>query len=241
MKTYDFYELSALHKAILAAKFGTFPNPQYAEITASPILAGISNSVYDEMCRLQEKKMKGAGQEWQDWRRVKDTHTHAYRGQWRIAVMAARRSGFFSSLSHEHKITSAKAYLSPFTCTEAELDKFIDSVDHRDDSQSLESLFSGNSFKGAMLLDCSYNSLVGGGDARMVLGMKKGKNCDIFFGGVQSYNISHEGNTAGEDGLLMLDKYTVKSGNTEKFDAVFSAGSCSTHIVIESKTVDYWL
>ncbi|MBR5088011.1 MAG: hypothetical protein IK093_01145 [Ruminiclostridium sp.] len=239
MKTDDFSELSALHKTILAAKFATFPDPQYAEITASPILAGLSNGIYDEMCRLQEKKMKGMGKDWQDWRRIKDAH--GFRGQWRIAVMVARRSGFFKSMSREDRIKSAKCYLSPFTCTESELEQFVDEVERGSGTQSIEKLFAENDFTGARLYDCSYTYLSTGGDAHLVLGMKNGTSCDIFFGGVQTFRESKDGRNDLSDSIPELKKHTVSSGSLQKLDASFVSDMCKERIVIESDTVDYWL
>ncbi len=238
MKTDDFFELSALHKAILAAKFSTFPDPKCAEITSSPILAGLSNDIYDEMCKLQEKKMKGMGKEWQDWRRVKDSH--GFRGQWRIAVMAARRDRFFMSASHEDKITGAKCLLSPFTCTDEELDEFLRQVANSSNNR-LETLFKEHSLAGATFCSCSYNEHVSGGDARLVLGLKKGGNCDIFFGGVRSYRISKESVSDISDTIPVLKKHTVSSGSLEKLDAVFEYEKCKQSLFIEAETVDYWL
>ena len=239
IKIDDFKELSALHKAVLAAKFGTYPDPQYADITASPILAGVSNDIYDEMCRMQEKMLKGAGKDWQDWRRVKDPR--GFRGQWRIAVMAARKDRFFMSATRGDKIKSAKCYLSPFTCTEQELDEFLAAVEHADGGQKLENLFKEHDFAGAPLYDYSYSYSNAAGDARLVLGEKKGGICDIFFSGVRTFRVSTEGDSGSADSLPTLKKHTVSSGSLQKFDAAFDSEKCKLHIVIEADTVDYWL
>lgn len=239
IKIDDFKELSALHRAILAAKFGTFPDPQYAEITASPVLAGVSNDIYDEMCRMQEKMLKGAGKDWQDWRRVKDSR--GFRGQWRIAVMAARKDSFFMSASREDRIKSAKCFLSPFSCTEQELDEFLSAVDNKDRRQNLDALFKEYDFSGAPLYDYSHSYSNAVGDARLVLGEKKGGICDIFFSGVRTFRVSSEGESDPADSLPTLKKHTVSSGSLQKFDASFGNEKCKLHIVIEADTVDYWL
>lgn len=240
IKIDDMSQLSALHKAILAAKFATFPNGQYREITASPILAGISNDIYDEMCRTEEKKTKGMGAEWQSWRRVKDSR--GFRGQWRIAVMTARRDNFFMSGSRDDKIKAAKCYLSPFTCTEEELGLFIDEVGRKPGEQSIEKLFAEHDFTGARLLGCSYSlDHESGGDARLVLMTKKGETCDIFFGGVRTYRVSFEGENDITAGIPELRKHTVSDGSLRKFDAQFANEKLKQHIVIEAETVDHFI
>lgn len=239
MKTDDFNELSALHKAILAAKFATFPDPSYAEITASPVLAGLSNDIYDEMCRLQERMLSGSGKDWQDWRRV--TTRQGYRGQWRIAVMTARRDRLFMSLNREDRIKSAKCYLSPFTCTEEELNEFLDEVDRKNGTQDVETLFKQNDLDGSMILDYSNSGGELYGDARIVLGLKKGGNCDIFFGGVKAFSVSKEGTFGAADAIPVLKKYKLSSGSLQKLDALFGNERGKVHIAVEAETVDYWV
>ncbi|MBP3854866.1 MAG: hypothetical protein IK990_04515 [Ruminiclostridium sp.] len=239
VKIDDFYKLSALHKAILAAKFATFPDPQYAAITEDPILAGISNEIYDEMCRLQEKQMKGAGKDWQDWRRVKTSR--GYNGSWRIAVMAARNDRMFMEQSREDKIKIAKCCLSPFTCTETELNEFVDEVERKNGAQSIETLFKENDLDGAQLYDLSHNYLVTGGEARLVIGSKRIPACDVFFSGVQTFRVSKEGSAGIEDSIPALKKYTVSSGSLQKFDGSFANEKCKLRVVIEAEQVDYWL
>lgn len=240
VKIDDFKELSALNKAIIAAKFATFPDPQYREMTASPTLAGVSNEIYEEMCRMQEKILKGASKDWQDWRRVMTSQ--GLRGQWRIAVMTARKDAFFMSASREDKIKSAKCYLSPFTCTDEELDMFLDEVARKNGEQSIEKLFRENDFTAAPLYDYSYSCGNNEGDARVVLGKKKGGSCDIFFSGVRTFRVSTEGEGNPSDSLLTLKKHTVSSGSLQKLDASFgNEENKKLHIVIEADTVDYWL
>ena len=239
VKIDDFNELSALHKAILAAKYATFPDPDCADLTSSPVLAGVSNDIYDEMCRLQEKKVKGAGEEWQKWRRVKDSR--GFRRQWRIAVMFARRDSFFCSSDHDTKISMAKTLLSPFTCTDAEIDEFIAQAENGGGS-GLEKLVKEHDITGAMLCGCSCQDWAEGGDAHLVLGLKKGGNCDIFFGGVRRYSVNMEGQSSIADSLPAMKKHTVSSlTGIQKFEADFVTGGSTRHIVIESETAEYWI
>ena len=239
MKIDDFNELSALHKAILAAKFATFPDPACADMTSSPVLAGVSNDIYDEMCRLQEKKVKGAGEEWQKWRRVKDSR--GFRRQWRIAVMFAHRDSFFSSSDHDTKISMAKTLLSPFTCTGAELDEFLAQAENGGGS-GLEKLVKEHDLTGSTLCGCSYQDWTEGGNAHLVLGLKKGGNCDIFFGGVRRYSVNMEGQSSIADSLPAMKKHTVSSlTGIQKFEADFVTGGNTRHIIIESETAEYWI
>ena len=239
LKIDDFNELSALNKTILAAKFSTYPDPGCREMTASPILAGLSNRVYDELGKHKANKVIGADA-YEELRRVKTSQ--GFRAQWRPAVMVALNDSFFVTASHEDRIRSAKAYLSPFTCTEEELELFLEEVEkRRDGRQSIDKLFKDNDLTGARFFDRSYNYLVSGGEARLVLGKKKGGNCDIFFSGVQTFRISSDGSVAPEDSLLSLKKHMVSSGTLQKIDATFeNEEKKKLHIVIEADTVNYW-
>ncbi len=229
----DFKELSVLHKAITAAKFsGSAVND---ELAGDPTLAGVSDRLYDALAKEAEKRKAGPDDYWQDWRRVNTSQ--GYRGQWRTAVIAARRDFMLQSATPEERISIAKCYLSPFTCTDGELRAFLDEVDGRTGNHSLDTLMKEHSFTGASLLGCTCEL---SGTARVALMEKGGKVCDIIFSGVKRFELS-SARGMSPDTIDTVDKITASSGKTHRFEAVLSSGREKKSLVIEAAEVDYWL
>lgn len=232
-RTDDFKELSMLHKAIIAAKFSG--NAANDELASDPTLAGVADAVYDVLAKKAEKLKAGPDDFWQDWRRVNTSQ--GYRGQYRVAVITARRDFMLQNASPEDRISIAKCYLSPFTCTEGELRAFLDDVDGKTGNHSLDELMKEHSFAGASLLGCSCDL---GGIAHIVLMERGGKVCDIFFSGVKSFSLSC-GKGMSPDTIDTVDKITASSGKTHKFEAVLSSGREKKKLSIESEALDYWI
>lgn len=65
----DYYELLALHKALIEAKFNI--DPQNESIAGSPIIADICNKVVDELSSMEEDKSSGGREKWSEWRKIK--------------------------------------------------------------------------------------------------------------------------------------------------------------------------
>ena len=231
--TNDFRELSALHKAILAAKFsGRAIND---ELAGDPTLAGVSNEIYDELGKIAEKKKMGPNDYWQDWRRI--TTSQGFRGQWRTAVIAARRDLAFRNADPEDRLSMAKCYLSPFTCTDGELRAFLDDVDGKTGEHDLGKLAGMQSFSGASLLECSCD-LSGG--AHIVLMPKSMKVCDIFFSGVQKFELSAK-NGIGVSAIDTVERLTLSSGKNHRLEGAFTDGKNKKTLTIEAIDVDYWV
>ncbi|MBO6229383.1 MAG: hypothetical protein J6O50_02360 [Ruminiclostridium sp.] len=232
LKIDDFNELSALHKAVLAAKFGrTADDP----LSGDPTFAGLANRIYDELAKHRDNKLIGADA-YEELRRVKTSQ--GFRGQWRTAVMTARGDSSFMSADHASRIMLAKCYLSPFSCTDEELEQFISETDRVAGEKTVDRLFRENDFSGAMLFGCSCD-YSGAGSAHIVLGLKNRRTCDVFFSGVRAFRISREGD-AGDD-IPVLKKHITASGSIQKLDLSFAAGTGKEHIVIEADSVDYWV
>jgi len=232
-KTDDFQQLSVLHKAVLAAKFsGRAIND---ELSGDPVLAGVANDIYDELGKLGEKKQIGSNDYWQDWRRVKTSQ--GFRGQWRTAVIAARRDPVMQSASPEERLSLAKCWLSPFTCTDGELRAFLDDVDGKTGEHDLGKLFKEQSFTGASLLECSCEL---GASAHIVFMLKNMKVCDIFFSGIKRFELVSKGET-GDGAIAVVDKASAVSGRTQRLELALSYGRNKKSLTVEADSIDYWI
>lgn len=232
-KTDNAAELSALHKSLLEAKFTL--NPMNEEIPRSPIVADLSNRIYDELCREQEKKAKGSEAEWQEWRRIKSANG-GYRGFWRTAVMSARGDLLFPNASPEDKRIIAKCLLSPFTCTEAEIDEFIAEADGTGVQKTLKMLAAEVALKGAELMKLEY---LDSDVVHMALWLTNRKTCDIFFSGIRRFSVTAGGKSTPVP--AELGKFSVSSSNGESFSGTFSVGNAKKDIEISADRVDYWI
>ena len=171
---------------------------------------------------------------WEDWRRVNTSQ--GYRGQWRTAVIAARRDPVMQSASPEERLSIAKCYLSPFTCTDGELRAFLDEVDAKTGEHSLEKLFKEQNFSGSTMLDCALDT----SGAHIVLMLKNTKVCDIFFSGIVRFELSAK-SPAAAGGIDSVDRISASSGKTQKLEASLICGRNKKSLVIEAESVDYWL
>ena len=235
MKTEDFEEISLLNKAILAAKFSGLPEND--ELAGSPTLAGLSNRVYDEMSRHKDKKVLDEAA-LEELRRIKISGS--WRGQWRSAVMAARRDPVLMSAGPDERISLAKCYLSPFTCKEGELRAFLDEVDGKTGDHSLEKLFKDHNFTGARLLDAQYS--LAKKQVHLVLMLTSRKVCDIYLSGVKRFEM----NSPKADGsdmpeMPVLKRFGVSSSNGQRFEGTFEGNSGKMTVTVEALTADIWL
>ena len=230
LKFDDINEVSALHKALVEAKFSHCPIN--GEIAGSPIIADISNRVYDELCEMQEKRKKGAGKDWQNWRRIKTEK--GYRGFRRTAVMSARKDLRLKEAAQAEKRAIAKCYLSPFTCTESGIDEFLDEVENGSAGKSIKALFKENDFKNASLI---RSFCIDEASAQLTLWLSCGKVCDIFFTGLKRFEINSDCSTES----WTLSKFSVSSGKEESFEGTFTSGKSRKTVRISAEKVDYWI
>lgn len=231
LKFDDINEVSALHKALVEAKFS--PCPINGEIAGSPIIADISNRVYDELCCLQEKKRKGTGKDFQNWRRIKTDK--GYRGFRRTAVISARKDLRLKGATQAEKRAVAKCYLSPFTCTESELDEFIDEVENGSAGKSIKELFKENDFKNAALI---RSLCIDEASAQLTFWLSCGKVCDIFFTGLKRFEINSD---SGSGDGWTLTKFSVSSGKEESFEGTFTSVKSRKTVKITADKVEYWV
>ena len=223
----DEKELSVLHKAILEAKFSV--TAQNEDIASSPILACVSNKLYDELCHIREKKNKEEGALFKELRRIKNGDS--YRGFFYDSVINARRDFVFLESDENTKRTMAKCYLSPFTCYESELEEFIEEVE-KNEARSLKELNSAD-FKKATLMKLIQ---IDEDTVEIKLWLTNKKLCDIVFYDVSGMEIKSKGKRNGLP--LILDKITLKSDKEELFEADFSAGAQKKSIKISAAMTD---
>lgn len=231
LKIDDPIELSELHRAILEAKFHPFPTD--ANTAGSPVLAGVADRIYDELSSKQDKRSADIAS-FKEMRRIKGAN--GFRGQWRTAVMAARRDVTMSSASQEERLSLAKCYLSPFDCTEGELRAFLDDVDGKTGQHDIEKLFRENSFASAQLIDAAYSFAKQ--QAHIVFMLKDLRVCDIYFSGVKKFAFDCGGELPD---LIMLKKSTVNSGKTQKLEASFSSDTGKITLFVEGDSTDCWI
>lgn len=223
----DEQELSALHKAILEAKFSV--TAQNEEISSSPLLANVSNKLYDELCNIRRKKNKDEGELFRELRRIKNGDS--YRGFFYDAVINARRDFLFLDSDKDTKRSMAKCYLSPFTCYESELDEFIEEVE-KTEARSLRALNPADLKKAVLMKLIQIDE----DTVEIKLWLTSKKLCDIVFYDVSETEIRSKGKRNGMP--LILDKVTLKSDKQQVFEADFSAGSQKKTIKITSAMTD---
>lgn len=229
-KSDDFNELSALHRAILAAKYSDIPEND--EIAGNPVLAGLANEIYDEMTKLRKHEEINSDV-FEELRRI--TTRKGFRGQFRAAVMTARRDPVFMSSDGPDRLAMAKCYLSPFTCTESELKAFIDAVDGKGEEQTLEKLFRKHTFSSAQLLNCNYS--FANSQLRLVFLLPDRRICDLYLSGVSVF--SADG--AENEEFAVLKKYDVSSRGGEKLSAELVSGGRTMKINVQAKKAEYWI
>lgn len=231
----DLQEISLLNKAINAAKFSGLPEND--ELAGDPTLAGLANRVYDEMSKHQDKKVLDEAA-LEELRRIKTSQ--GWRGQWRTAVMAARRDLLLKDASPEERISIAKCYLSPFTCKEGELRAFLDDVDGKTGEHDLEKLFRENTFSGARLIGCEYSFEKK--HAHLVFMLTDRRVCDIYLSSVTSFSFDYPDIKDSEiPEMPVLKKHSVSSAKQNRIEAVFAGNSGKIKLSVEARNVDYWI
>lgn len=235
MKIDDRDELSVLHKALLAAKFSNLPEND--ELAGDPTLAGLSNRIYDEMGKYRDKDVINAAA-YDEIRRIKSAG--GFRGQWRTAVMAARRDPMFMSADPEERLSMAKCYLSPFTCKEGELRAFVDDVDGRTGEHDLGKLFKQKNFDSAVLIGMSYS--ISAKQVHLVFMLVNRKVCDIYMSGVKRFEVSSpDVQQSDVPDMPVVKKISASSGKTHRIDAALSSEHGKMTVSAESLAVDYWI
>lgn len=117
----DVYELLALQRGLLEARYCDIPNDP--SVSASPILAGIHKRVMDAI--IAANLPDGLSPDrWRQWLAIDPE-----RREWGVALKRAAQDSSWSRLSQEDKRSFAIGLLTPFEVNDKLLDEFLSRVD----------------------------------------------------------------------------------------------------------------
>jgi hypothetical protein len=115
----DYYELLALHQALLEAKFHA--NPDNLDVQGSPFVARIAERTLAALVEMELQRGRAdRAHEWNEWARVEEGGRY-----WRAAIQRAAACREWSTWSNDEKRRFAVDLLSPFRASEAELEVFV--------------------------------------------------------------------------------------------------------------------
>lgn len=114
MKIEDKFELMALHRCLLEAKFN--PNPNDRDIAGSPIVAKLINQLTDELEKIE-------GKSWEEWR-VAENHIDRVKNLV-VALKKSNLDGFEDIDSQSSLVISA---LAPLKAEEKTIKNIINEV-----------------------------------------------------------------------------------------------------------------
>jgi len=118
----DYFELMALHRALLEAKFCDEPND--LDVSASPIVAELHKRLIRSIVDAEiDRKGSLAKDEWDDWLKIDTT-----RREWEVGLQRARRERLWDEWSIQEKKKYVYDLLSPFKLNEELVDNFIAQV-----------------------------------------------------------------------------------------------------------------
>jgi hypothetical protein len=115
------YELLALHRGLLEARF--CDNPNDIDVFLSPILSKIHRNVVAALIEIDDP-LTSRAEKWKAWLVLDEK-----RREWAIAVNRAKLFPGWHNLSRDEKIEASRVSVSPFELTEEKLLNFIKSVD----------------------------------------------------------------------------------------------------------------
>jgi hypothetical protein len=119
----DYYELLALHRTVMEAKF--HPDPQNMDIPGSPLVARLSERIVETLIEMERDRGNGMkADQWTEWR----SHPQAGRF-WEVAVQHAKACRDWADWGQSEKLQFAADALAPFAVEPAELVTFVAEVD----------------------------------------------------------------------------------------------------------------
>jgi hypothetical protein len=110
----DKYDLIALHKCLLEAKFN--PNPSDYDIAGSPIAARISIQTIEKLINLE-------GGKWEQWRQF-DNHEERIKN----LVTALKKRNLNHISSHEERTKFITDALAPISATNEQIQTVVEDV-----------------------------------------------------------------------------------------------------------------
>ena len=113
----SYYELLALHRALMEAKFHDTPNDP--AVAGSPFVADVANRIVEILANWKQSD-RPAGHDWPSWRHVGPGHR-----EWAVAIDRAREATNWITWNEDERRQFAKILLSPFVATSEVLEQFI--------------------------------------------------------------------------------------------------------------------
>jgi len=114
-----YYELLALHRALLEAKFCDEPNDN--DVSGSPTVASLHRQLVDVLIEAEsERKGEDARSSWVKWLALSSD-----RREWKVALDRARSEPQWDGWTEEDRLSYAEALLSPFSVPDDLLAEFI--------------------------------------------------------------------------------------------------------------------
>ena len=118
----DYYELLALHRALLESQFCGEPNDM--DISASPIIAKLHKQLLETLVNVEiERKGIAAKTIWDEWLNIS-----AERREWKVALKRAKDERLWNEWDYDAKRTYVYDLLSPFKIDDNLADMFITQV-----------------------------------------------------------------------------------------------------------------
>lgn len=115
----DYYELLALHRALLESQFCEEPND--LDVSASPIVAKLHKKLLDILVEVEsERKGFSVENSWGDWLKI-----HSGRREWKVALKRAKSQEFWGEWDYSTKKEYVYDLLSPFELDDDLVDEFI--------------------------------------------------------------------------------------------------------------------
>jgi len=119
----DYYELLALHRVFIEAKFCDGPND--LDVSASPIVAALHKKLLFSLIEMDvEKKGETHRNDWKEWLDIDPS-----RREWAVAIKRAQNERLWDDWSIADRITYILDLLSPFNITDELVELFLSQLD----------------------------------------------------------------------------------------------------------------
>ncbi len=120
LSKYDYYELIALHRALLESKFNNSPNDY--DVAKSPIINKIYSDVLDSIMNYEFERNGQSGKDkWISWLEMDRT-----KREWDVSLNIIKREHSWSVWDYEEKSKFSLTVIYPFSISSELLKEFID-------------------------------------------------------------------------------------------------------------------
>jgi hypothetical protein len=118
----NYYELMALHRVIMEAKFSIDPND--LEIQRSPMVANIANQVVEALIDMEvSKEGESSRSKWQEWRKFSPD-----RREYKIVQAKIKSEALWKTWSFDEQKTYIKDLVSPLQISDELVSQLISSA-----------------------------------------------------------------------------------------------------------------